>query len=64
MRQKNFKSILKSMEVLNESASGQLQGGFASVTIMSRVWAADILNGQCPPPKTNNCAATNCRCGN
>ncbi len=61
---KNLKSILLKLEQLEENQMGQLQGGFASITITPDHGPLSATTNNCKGglcgPTTNNCQGGNC----
>ncbi|MCC6283415.1 MAG: hypothetical protein IT262_22610 [Saprospiraceae bacterium] len=63
MYKKDLSVLLNSLEALQESEMGQLQGGFASLSAKPSIVALDAKNDYCPI--VNNCDGGNCvvNCG-
>ncbi|MCC6283416.1 MAG: hypothetical protein IT262_22615 [Saprospiraceae bacterium] len=63
MTKKDLQSLLLNLESLEESDMGQLQGGFASLSVQSSNRMVDARNDYCTI--TNNCDGGNCvvNCG-
>ncbi|MCC6283413.1 MAG: hypothetical protein IT262_22600 [Saprospiraceae bacterium] len=55
---KKLQVLLLKMEYIQELEMGQLQGGFASLSVRSETQSVRETNKDCPT--TNNCKGSNC----